>query len=178
MAGFSIRFLLYFRRTRRGRHGQKGRRNNFASKMILQMISCKIRGSIVVSISACHAEDPGSIPGRGDFISVDSGRPRWPGRPAPTEWGTVRAGVCRGTGASQWVGRGTRASRWVAGRRVGWRGAWFCSRRGVWLGGQLAGAGASRAHAASAGRCPPPASALGARPPRGGREARTKKHKM
>ena len=24
-----------------------------------------IRGSIVVSISACHAEDPGSIPGRG-----------------------------------------------------------------------------------------------------------------
>ena len=23
------------------------------------------RGSIVVSISACHAEDPGSIPGRG-----------------------------------------------------------------------------------------------------------------
>ena len=31
-------------------------------------ISCnelfRIRGSIVVSISACHAEDPGSIPGR------------------------------------------------------------------------------------------------------------------
>ena len=26
---------------------------------------CKIRGSIVVSISACHAEDPGSIPGCG-----------------------------------------------------------------------------------------------------------------
>ena len=26
-----------------------------------------IRGSIVVSISACHAEDPGSIPGRGDY---------------------------------------------------------------------------------------------------------------
>ena len=25
------------------------------------------RGSIVVSISACHAEDPGSIPGRGDL---------------------------------------------------------------------------------------------------------------
>ena len=25
----------------------------------------QIRGSIVVSISACHAEDPGSIPGRG-----------------------------------------------------------------------------------------------------------------
>ena len=27
----------------------------------------QIRGSIVVSISACHAEDPGSIPGRGVF---------------------------------------------------------------------------------------------------------------
>ena len=27
-----------------------------------------IRGSIVVSISACHAEDPGSIPGRGDLV--------------------------------------------------------------------------------------------------------------
>ena len=25
----------------------------------------RIRGSIVVSTSACHAEDPGSIPGRG-----------------------------------------------------------------------------------------------------------------
>jgi hypothetical protein len=29
--------------------------------------SQQIRGSIVVSISACHAEDPGSIPGRGVF---------------------------------------------------------------------------------------------------------------
>jgi hypothetical protein len=27
--------------------------------------AAQIRGSIVVSISACHAEDPGSIPGRG-----------------------------------------------------------------------------------------------------------------
>ena len=27
-----------------------------------------IRGSIVVSISACHAEDPGSIPGRGAMV--------------------------------------------------------------------------------------------------------------
>ena len=26
-----------------------------------------VRGSIVVSISACHADDPGSIPGRGIF---------------------------------------------------------------------------------------------------------------
>ena len=29
----------------------------------------QIRGSIVVSISACHAEDPGSIPGRGILLS-------------------------------------------------------------------------------------------------------------
>ena len=28
----------------------------------------RIRGSIVVSISACHAEDPGSIPGRGERL--------------------------------------------------------------------------------------------------------------
>ena len=27
-----------------------------------------VLGSIVVSISACHAEDPGSIPGRGVFF--------------------------------------------------------------------------------------------------------------
>ena len=33
-----------------------------------QDVAChQIRGSIVVSISACHAEDPGSIPGRGVF---------------------------------------------------------------------------------------------------------------
>ena len=31
------------------------------------LASKQIRGSIVVSISACHAEDPGSIPGRGVY---------------------------------------------------------------------------------------------------------------
>ena len=35
-------------------------RGSSASFLIIQ-----IRDSIVVSISACHAEDPGSIPGRG-----------------------------------------------------------------------------------------------------------------
>ena len=30
----------------------------------------QIRSSIVVSISACHAEDPGSIPGRGVAAST------------------------------------------------------------------------------------------------------------
>ena len=37
---------------------------------LIANMSCRshqIRGSIVVSISACHAEDPGSIPGRGAF---------------------------------------------------------------------------------------------------------------
>ena len=29
-----------------------------------------IRGSVVASIPACHAEDPGSIPGRGDSLSL------------------------------------------------------------------------------------------------------------
>ena len=34
------------------------------------MVDCaSIRDSIVVSISACHADDPGSIPGRGVFVS-------------------------------------------------------------------------------------------------------------
>ena len=35
------------------------------------MLDCaSIRDSIVVSISACHADDPGSIPGRGVFSVV------------------------------------------------------------------------------------------------------------
>ena len=32
---------------------------------VFDMIVYVVLGSIVVSISACHAEDPGSIPGRG-----------------------------------------------------------------------------------------------------------------
>ena len=32
------------------------------------LATCAVLGSIVVSISACHAEDPGSIPGRGGLI--------------------------------------------------------------------------------------------------------------
>ena len=46
----------------------------------VNMITCtdtkaalkQILGSIVVSISACHAEDPGSIPGRGALFSIVS----------------------------------------------------------------------------------------------------------
>ena len=33
-------------------------------------VECYLRVSIVVSISACHADDPGSIPGRGTFLRV------------------------------------------------------------------------------------------------------------
>ena len=39
-----------------------------ASLIFLVDGNTQIRGSIVVSISACHAEDPGSIPGRGDAV--------------------------------------------------------------------------------------------------------------
>jgi hypothetical protein len=39
---------------------EQGLHDNFSKKKIV-----KIRDSIMVSISACHAEDPGSIPGRG-----------------------------------------------------------------------------------------------------------------
>ena len=39
--------------------------------LFLGLPLCQIRGSIVVSISACHAEDPGSIPGRGGLCPTD-----------------------------------------------------------------------------------------------------------
>ena len=43
--------------------------------------SMRVRGSVVVSISACHAEDPGSIPGRGISTHIVwriAWAPRWP----------------------------------------------------------------------------------------------------
>ena len=40
---------------------------SFMAKTCLVM---HLRVSIVVSISACHADDPGSIPGRGTFLYV------------------------------------------------------------------------------------------------------------
>ena len=36
---------------------------------VSQLLQDVIRDSIGVSISACHAEDPGSIPGRGVFTN-------------------------------------------------------------------------------------------------------------
>ena len=39
---------------------------------VYDMVSASLHGflgSIVVSISACHADDPGSIPGRGVFFT-------------------------------------------------------------------------------------------------------------
>ena len=47
-----------------GQHDHLHRDTKAAVKQIL--------GSIVVSISACHAEDPGSIPGRGALFSIQS----------------------------------------------------------------------------------------------------------
>ena len=46
------------------------REHEYSNVLVTQPIiyGCKLRGSIAVSISACHAEDPGSIPGRGDFL--------------------------------------------------------------------------------------------------------------
>ena len=44
--------------------------------MIVKVTHVFIRVSIVVSISACHADDPGSIPGRGSFLQLISGDPR------------------------------------------------------------------------------------------------------
>lgn len=37
----------------------------------LKRLNKCIRDSIVASISACHAEDPGSIPGLGDYHNND-----------------------------------------------------------------------------------------------------------
>ena len=62
----------------------------------------QFRDSIVVSISACHAEDPGSIPGRGMFASsqlmgvhasVDICPRHWCHAAAP---GKHRSGVVQG----------------------------------------------------------------------------------
>ena len=48
----------------------RGHRHTYTYKhMGIHMYACgsSFRGSIVVSISACHAEDPGSIPGGGVY---------------------------------------------------------------------------------------------------------------
>ena len=68
--------------------GEKGSKHNYTistsvcenyNTCIVQYNNQPVLGSIVVSISACHAEDPGSIPGRGEcsfpfllFFSLNS----------------------------------------------------------------------------------------------------------
>ena len=42
-------------------------RGRFCFADVQKVEGSPIRDSIVVSISACHADDPGSIPGRGVF---------------------------------------------------------------------------------------------------------------
>ena len=59
---------------------------------ILTKATCApVRCSIVVSISACHAEDPGSIPGGGDFPAASCSmwcvNTQQKPRPAPIFWG-------------------------------------------------------------------------------------------
>ena len=44
----------------------------FSYKQTIMENLAAFRGSIVVSISACHAEDPGSIPGRGVWSGLDT----------------------------------------------------------------------------------------------------------
>ena len=43
-------------------------RGRFCFADVQKVEGSPIRDSIVVSISACHADDPGSIPGRGVFL--------------------------------------------------------------------------------------------------------------
>ena len=42
----------------------------FSNQDFVQADQSAIRDSIVVSISACHADDPGSIPGRGVLLRL------------------------------------------------------------------------------------------------------------
>ena len=53
--------------TARGMEGEEG----MLFWRLSLVVVCIFRGSIVVSISACHAEDPGSIPGRGVYLWCD-----------------------------------------------------------------------------------------------------------
>ena len=41
--------------------------------MYINLLNVNFRDRIVVSISACHADDPGSIPGRGVEFCIASG---------------------------------------------------------------------------------------------------------
>ena len=57
----------------------------------------QVRGSIVVSISACHAEDPGSIPGRGAFAKAAANLARPLKKPIRRE--ALRGSIGRGDNA-------------------------------------------------------------------------------
>ena len=63
------------------RFAKNGKFANYVTfaKFWCHVAARQIRGSIVVSISACHAEDPGSIPGRGVFLSRPPQEPKWCG---------------------------------------------------------------------------------------------------
>ena len=63
---------------------------------VSQLLQDVIRDSIGVSISACHAEDPGSIPGRGVFLCV-------PGRQSCAQVRQIRR-------CATWVARGNKSA--------------------------------------------------------------------
>ena len=46
------------------------RRTLYIKTAYFQAVNSQILGSIVVSIPACHAGDPGSIPGRGGLFEL------------------------------------------------------------------------------------------------------------
>ena len=52
------------------RAGALGRGTLDIAEISLYLQNHQIRGSIVVSIPACHAGDPGSIPGRGVLFAA------------------------------------------------------------------------------------------------------------
>ena len=103
-------------RRRGGRGGERKTRvylgNSRRGEVRVNPVSHHIRGSIVVSISACHAEDPGSIPGGGIFFRVS-----WPvssgvGRFVAGVWWLCF--VCGGGGGCVWLWQ-------VCGGSVLWR---------------------------------------------------------
>ena len=67
MATF-IRHLFSPKRVSLGEVGDAFMRRN-GIRIFASSTASILRGSIVVSISACHADDPGSIPGRGIFYA-------------------------------------------------------------------------------------------------------------
>ena len=128
------RQLCYLLGDRGGLHAMK---RSAQRQRAVELVPCRadqIRGSIVVSISACHAEAPGSIPGRGVFAS---GRMQWtwplPGaRSTRCEEPARRScAPARATRAGREAARSRRAAPSEAAGSIAARGiskSWSCQR--------------------------------------------------